>query len=77
MIVDASMPDFANIQMTQTEKTEAIRKWTIHKQRHEKKKSSHVYAERLSMEASFLKSKVGLRYFRFRGILPLNLIPRA
>ena len=38
--------------MTQAEKTEAIRKWTIHKQRHEKKKkkSSHVYMHRETVE---------------------------
>ncbi|KAN0086677.1 hypothetical protein V8E54_000365 [Elaphomyces granulatus] len=35
-----------------TEKMEAIRKWTIHKQRHEKKKkkSSHVYMHRETVE---------------------------
>jgi hypothetical protein len=60
------MPDF--IEMTQAEMTEAIRKWTIHKQRRKKKKKkfSHVYrvttcTERLLMAASFLRS---LRFFR-------------
>ena len=46
MIVETAVPTFTNIEMTQAEKTEAIRKWTVHKQRHEKKKknkSSHVY----------------------------------
>ena len=45
-IIDTPQPTFANTQMTEAEKIEAIKKWAINKEKHTRKKrdkASHVY----------------------------------